>query len=271
MKFLARITGIVAAAAVLAAFADLCDAQEEEGGGDEPEKKSATLPWTADSSHYDDPNGFFRPSYDAYLKRIREARERKGGSNLALIGDGFLEGWDRYPEHVKKYFSPYTPLNLSVEGDMTQHVLYRLESPDLAKFKIEIAVLMVGANNNLSKVGDAVKGIMAVADKVKERWAGVTLIFVSLPPGAAGTDAVNSILKKNADGKNTFYLDMNEAMKAAGGFGKFTKDGVHFNDDGYQLLGENLSKTLAQVKSQNMFKRMGKPAAAAPPAKKKQK
>ncbi len=242
------------------AKAILCFSQTDE-------KKLAALacPWTPDSSHYE--ISYYKPAYDNCIKRLEEGLAKKSGCDLIFLGDTFVEGLELYPEILKKYFSSNIPLNLSVSGDLTQNVLYRLENPDMEKLKPKFVVLMVGAFNNLAKPDDTAKGITTIFEKIKKLWPESSIIFVSIPPVSGGYEKVNEKIQKEANGKNIFYLDLVQAMNDAGGFNKLSPDGMRFKEEGYNLFADNLSKKLAQAKSQSMFKKINKSPAKPAPAK----
>lgn len=90
-----------------------------------------------------------------------QARQLKqGGAEILFVGDSITHRWNKKSnrpgrteyEHNgeeiwQKYYAPYKAVNLGVDGDQTQHVLWRLENFDFSQVKPKLIVLLIGVNN----------------------------------------------------------------------------------------------------------------------------
>ena len=67
-------------------------------------------------------------------------------SSVLLIGDSLVNGLARYHRVWYKYFEPLRALNFSVDGDRTQHVLWRIENGEIP-LNLQVAFVHCGTNN----------------------------------------------------------------------------------------------------------------------------
>lgn len=78
-------------------------------------------------------------------ERLRAARDRDK-AELVFLGDSITEAWRTAPAWSAE-FGRYTPLDLGVAGDHTQHLLWRIEHGELDGLHPELAVVLIGVNN----------------------------------------------------------------------------------------------------------------------------
>jgi len=148
----------------------------------------------------------------AHLARLDEVRSPRGQVDLIFIGDSitanyalasgdpaynFLPIWD-------KYFAPHQALNLGVDGDQTQQVLWRLAHGEVAGLAPAHVVLLIGTNNLQSdepSVEDIVAGIAAVIASIHNRMPAAHVLVLSILPTTfsarrtARTNAVNTAIQ----------------------------------------------------------------------------
>jgi lysophospholipase L1-like esterase len=211
---------------------------------------TADLPITVipDKSKYDSEKG--KALLDVTLQRLEVA---KMGCQLIFIGDSITAGWmgSNGKEVWDHHFSKYQPLDYGIGGDRTQHVLWRLENPDLAAIHPKVAVLLIGTNNRTDSAADIATGVKAVINKTQTVFPGITIILHSIMPNQRATDlmaSANETIKTFADGNQVILLDIAALMTKEGDNWKgLDADKLHLTKAGYQLWANALDPLLEKL------------------------
>jgi lysophospholipase L1-like esterase len=203
---------------------------------------------TPDKTKYDSEKG--KASLDVTLKRLEEA---KAGCQLIFIGDSITAGWlggngkDVWAAH----FAKYQPLNFGIGGDRTQHILWRLENPDLTKIHPKVGVILIGTNNKEDTAENIAAGVKAVINKTQAVFPGIKLVLLSIMPNQRATELMataNQTIKTFADGKDVILLDIAALMTKEGDNWKgLSADKLHLSKEGYELWANALDPILAQL------------------------
>lgn len=136
-------------------------------------------------------------------------------------------------------------------GNMTDHVLYRLEEITLAKPKQ--VFLMIGINDLLQNVNpeQILKNQIQILEKIKTAKQDTGLTIQSLLP--ANEDRLlldikinneiyklNHLLDSYARKSNICYIDLHsEFLNTTGQLdNRYTFDGIHLNETGYKLWAQ---------------------------------
>ena len=191
-------------------------------------------------------------------------------AQIVFIGDSITDGWDSENAGLnvwKKEYVPMKALNLGINCDSTQHVLWRLdhgEVDDLANLKV--AIVMIGVNNkgiNRHKARDVAAGITAICGRLKKRAPHARILLLGVFPRFFGKDNnenVNKTISKLHDGKHIFYLNINNALLKEKGA---IRDRVgHLSEKGYEIWAAQIRPTLRKL----MRKQKHDPQAASRPA-----
>lgn len=171
-------------------------------------------------------------------------------ADVVLIGDSLVQFWPA--ELAARALGARRLLNYGVGLDRTQHVLWRLQAPELQALHPKLVVLLVGTNN-LSAGDDAcpiAAGIEAVAEHIQDLWPRARLTVISVLPRGydfafrdADRTAINVALKTRAtSGRRWSFLDADEGIscgsKAPCEY--YLPDAVHLSHRGYEVLSELL-------------------------------
>jgi lysophospholipase L1-like esterase len=171
-----------------------------------------------------------------------------GDSDLLLIGDSLAQLWPDVS------LSPLRVANLGIGGDSTQHLLWRLASPELSTLK-PIKVLIVIGTNNLgtgSQPCAIVAGIRKIIGKVGETWPSAQAAFLEITPRGADFGF-----------NNTWRLETNAAVRLIPGVKtinvddaitcdwhvpcqNYGDDNLHFSPAGYEIVGKAVKAALFQ-------------------------
>lgn len=145
--------------------------------------------------------------------------------------------------------TPYRIVNASISGETTSGGLTRIE-PALARFKPEIVILELGANDGLrgEPVEFTKKNLDAIVLACKKHHARVLLVGMRLPPNygpkyAADFAAVfPKLAKRRGLGFVPFMLE-----GFAGNLGDFQSDGMHPSEKAQNKVLSNIWNGLAPM------------------------
>ncbi len=168
-------------------------------------------PWIA-KQRAGNPDG---PWLQAHLANLNE-KEAMSRVDWVMFGDGLTADWATTgKELLDRQFYRRNILNLGVEGDMTQDMLWRLAHGEVYGIKPKLITVMVGRENITSSRGIStwvgrsdgkmLAGIKAVVEDLQKRCPGARIVLLSnLHRGAVAGDSIlanieetNMLIKKH--------------------------------------------------------------------------
>ena len=222
--------------------------EENAAAGTQSQCQAATPlmnPWTKRM-----PQGWWLKRHEATLAAL--GRE---DTQIVFLGDSITDGWDNEKGGLRiwgKEFEPLKSLNLGINCDSTQHVLWRLEHGAVDNLpSLKVAIVMIGVNNkgiNRHKPEDIAKGITAICETLKAKAPQAKILLLGVFPrhfGRDKNDDVNKIISKLHDGKRITYLNINDSLLNTKGA---IKDRVgHLTEKGYNVWATQMRATLKQL------------------------
>jgi lysophospholipase L1-like esterase len=194
----------------------------------------------------------FVESHESFLKRGKE-----GTIGVLFIGDSITHRWLDTQDLWEKYYGQYDPADFGIEGDKTQHVLWRFDKGELDGIHPKVVVLMIGTNNMSDPAEAIVQGDAKIVSEIHRRLPDTKLLLLGIfPRGAKPDDAVrakvkgiNAELSKLDDGDKTRYLDIGDKFLDASG--EITKeimpDALHPSHQGYQIWADAMQPLLDEM------------------------
>jgi beta-glucosidase len=210
---------------------------------------------------------WWMPRHQAVLERVKQ-----GNVDIIMVGDSITHGWERGGKPVwDQYYAQRNAVNMGFSGDKTEHVLWRLEHGEVNGINPKLAVLMIGTNNSGGDVYTSEQiadGVKAIVCQLRTRLPNTKVLILAIfPRGDAQqraikgqyadasynpqwkkNDEANKLIKKIADNKNIFYLDINK---------KFLKNGklptdimpdlLHPNEKGYQIWAKAMEPMVVKL------------------------
>ncbi|MCP4888265.1 MAG: DUF4976 domain-containing protein, partial [Planctomycetaceae bacterium] len=173
---------------------------------------------------------------------------KKGGADLAFIGDSITQGWEGRGKSVwDKYYGSRNAINLGIGGDRTEHVIWRLTHGNLGKIQPKVAVVMIGTNNtghfdqDPKEVADGVERILEI---LQQRLPDTKIVLHGIfPRGPNSLDlkrlnnvAINQHIRRFADGDRVHYLEVGDQfLEPDGTISKaIMPDLLHLSTEGYE-------------------------------------
>jgi len=195
-------------------------------------------PWTRGN-----PPGWWMDGHEQRLKA--PGREE---AQIVIIGDSISAAWFAAGEQ----FAPWKVLNLGVNCDSTQHVLWRIDHGELDNLpKLKVAVIEIGTNNqgiNRHPPEDIAKGVEAVCERVKQKAPQAKIILMAIFPkrfGAIKHEVANGLLAKLADDKQVFFVDINDKiLNTEGAVADFVG---HPTAKGYELWADEIRPLIEKL------------------------
>jgi beta-glucosidase len=201
------------------------------------------------------------PREGNWMKRHEAMNERvkQGNVDLLFIGDSITQGWEGAGKKVwEEFYGKRNAVNLGIGGDRTQHVLWRLDHGNIEGIKPKLAVLMIGTNNSGTNTSEQIaEGVTAIVEKLRTKLPETKVLVLGIfPRGATADDTkrkvnegANAIIKKLADNKHVFYLDIGD--KFLKDDGTLTKDVMpdllHLNEGSYRIWAESIEPKVKEL------------------------
>ena len=178
-------------------------------------------------------------------------REARAGSHTVLfLGNSLTQKWD--PSLWERYFASLNTLNAGVNGDRTEHLLWRIEHGNIDRQHPELVVLLIGTNdigrNRPAKI--TAEGVRQILRVLRSRMPTTRILLLGVLPRSElpGSERrrqvkeVNQLIRTCADGEHVFYVDIGVALLDRHGrlTSEVSPDGVHLSERGYMLLTDQL-------------------------------
>jgi lysophospholipase L1-like esterase len=193
---------------------------------------------------------------------VREAQ--KGGIDILFLGDSITEGWRNQGRNIwNNHYGSRHAAAFGIDGDRTQHVLWRIDHGELGGIKPRVVVLLIGTNNtgrekiDTSKirntVPETIEGVQTVVRKLREKLPHSKILLLAIFPRGTPDDPqraqialVNTTIAKLDDGRMVKFLDISPKFLGANGTlsVKIVPDLLHLNEHGYGIWAEAMEPTL---------------------------
>lgn len=174
-------------------------------------------------------------------------------ADIVFIGDSIVSNWTSPARGLpvwNKYFAGRA-LNFGVSGDLTQHVLWRMQQYPIARLHPRVAVVMIGSNNTHNTPQEVAGGVQAVVERTRALWPDAKIILMSITPfrhlNQLAIDT-NAIIRNYADNKTIFWVDLFSLMTPEGDNWKgIGPDHTHPNTEGYQMWADAILPLLDRL------------------------
>lgn len=187
------------------------------------------------------------------------ARVRKGGIDLVFLGDSIMQAWEGEGKAVwAKYYAKRKAVNFGINGDCTEHVLWRVLNGNVDGISPKLVVLLVGVNNarfNTSR--QIADGVTAIVQALRRKLPRTKVLLLGIfPQGRKAdnarrgiTDEANRMFKAIADGRMIHYLELGDKFMEPDGSitPKMMSDGVHPTAWGHEIWAKAMEPKVAEL------------------------
>jgi lysophospholipase L1-like esterase len=213
------------------------------------------------------------PRTGKQLERHEEFNKRvkQGNVDLIFIGDSITQGWEGAGKNVwNEFYGKRNAVNLGIGGDRTQHVLWRLDHGNIDGINPKLAVLMIGTNNSGSNTSQQIaEGVKLIVEKLRAKLPNTKVLVLGIFPRADNFDAAknktekgtpddakrkvnegaNEIIKKLADNKMVFYMDIGPKFLQPDGTlsREIMPDLLHLNEKSYRIWAESIEPKVKEL------------------------
>lgn len=184
--------------------------------------------------------------------------------NIIFDGDSITNNWVIGGAKIwEQHIQPMGVFNFAMNGDQTQHLLWRLQQGQLEGLNPKLVVLLVGTNNlgHGQSPEQTVEGIKAVVTRYREQCPAATLLLQAIfPCKPEASDPrrdeirrTNEQLKSLTSDKKLVFVDFGTHFLEADGRlnSKIMYDHLHLTPYGYQLWADALLPTIQSILASN--------------------
>lgn len=179
----------------------------------------------------------------------------KAYTNYLFLGDSITEYYD-----LGKYFPDMPVVNSGIAGDTTDDILNDMKGR-VYDYNPSKVFLLIGTNDlrDEKSVDEVVDNIKKIIEEIETNRKEAEIYLESIYPvneevnkkvvelrNNPDINEINDKIKKYAEEKNITYIDLHEKLINEEGLleKKYTKDGLHLNEEGYEVVTEELMKYL---------------------------
>jgi lysophospholipase L1-like esterase len=187
-------------------------------------------------------------------------RSKQGDIDLVFLGDSITDRWPRVGERSWLKLAPYKPANFGIEGDCTEHLLWRLEHGELEGISPKVVVVLIGSNNVFyfadEKPEWAARGIEKIVTMILARSPTSNVLLLGIFPRdekesrvRLTINAVNREIQHLGDGARVRFVDL--GAQFCDGSGNIPvdimPDAVHLSAKGYEIWERALESILPDM------------------------
>ncbi|MFN0197512.1 MAG: GDSL-type esterase/lipase family protein [Planctomycetaceae bacterium] len=177
------------------------------------QKQSAPKPGDYNNLGHPSTTPVDRPKRPGWLDRHQQycARAKEGEVDLVFLGDSLTQRWETAPNAWKKHFADRHAVQMGIDNDGTQQILWRIDHGTLDGIQPKLIVLLIGINNigNDDASPEEVRdGVKAILERLQKRLPESPVLLMGLLPyGYPGTNyaeriqQTNILIEELADGK----------------------------------------------------------------------
>jgi beta-glucosidase len=191
------------------------------------------------------------------------ARVKQGNVDLVFIGDSITQRWEQDGSEVwQKYYSRRNAVNLGIDGDRTQQVLWRLDHGNIDRISPNAAVVLIGTNNILgATVEEIADAIQTITEKLRAKLPKTKLLLLGILPRTATNgdreedidrviNEVNRKIAAIANNETVFFVDIGSRFRHEDGSllrEAFVSDAVHLSTKGYEIMAKAIEPLVARL------------------------
>jgi lysophospholipase L1-like esterase len=195
-----------------------------------------------------------------------ETARKETGCQVLFLGDSITAGWRGKGRKVwNENYAPLHAVNLGINNDRTQHLLWRLQNGGLGALRPKAIVLMIGTNNTGFEADgktprntppEIAGGVATLVGYLRTKLPNAKILLLAVFPrgekdsaSRAQVNEVNKLIAPLHDGKHVFFLNIGAKFLAPNGTlpRDIMPDLLHPNERGYKIWADAIRKPLAKL------------------------
>ena len=193
--------------------------------------------------------------HEGFLAEAKQIRPK-----VVFLGDSITDAWRTEGKAVwDEHFAPLNAANFGIDGDRTQHVLWRIQNGEFDSIKPKVIVLMIRTNNTpkgRNTPPEVIEGITAVVRRLRSKLPETKILLLAIFPRGQKGDLIrdqlreiNAAISKLNDGKWVRFLDINSKFLQTDGTlsTEIMPDLLHPNQNGYRVWADAIRAELAAM------------------------
>lgn len=195
--------------------------------------------------------------------RNRELVERavQAQPDFMILGDSITQRWEQDGREAwAKSIAPLKAANFGIDGDGTEHLLWRIQNSGLGKrFTPKAVAVLIGVNNigRGCLPNDVILGLAACVKAIRSQSPATKVLVLGVfPAGQSGGDdvrgtirAINKGYAALADNRQVFYADVGGAFLEKDGAisPAIMADFLHLTPKGYGIYAREVEPAIRKV------------------------
>ncbi len=187
--------------------------------------------------------------------------------DVVFLGDSITQAWGGRDREVlatgaaafERFFGEMDTGNFGIDGDRTQHVLWRIDHGLFLRGRSKVVVLLIGTNNlPTDSPRDIAAGVHEILTRLRQVLpAGEILLLGLLPRGASAEDPARAAVNETNSRLAAFeslprvtYMDLAGVLADAEGAPReelYAGDKLHLSARGYEVLAEVLHPVITEL------------------------
>jgi len=178
---------------------------------------------------------------------------KQGPYEAVFDGDSITDYW-QLGDRLKQRYPTLKLLDVAIEGDQVQNVLWRVQHGELDGQDPKLIMLLIGTNNSFQDPKDIAAGIKLIIGEYETRCPDAHILLLGLFPRAwaatapdrAWIKSVNMVLATLSSDPKVTYMDIGDKFLQPDG--TLTKeimtDSLHPSDKGYVIWADAIQPVI---------------------------
>ena len=186
----------------------------------------------------------------------------KGGVDLLFLGDSITDDYRKIPgawAFFEERYGKDHPANFGIDGDRTQHLLFRILNGECDHIAPKVAVILIGTNNTGEDSPEAIaKGIKACVDATRQKLPTTRVLLLGLFPRGGSPEnndkrkiilRVNQLIAPLDNGDSVRFLNLyDKFLEPDGTLSKDVMyDSLHPSLRGYHIWADAMQPLLDEM------------------------
>ncbi len=180
--------------------------------------------------------------------------------DFVIMGDSITQRWEQNGADAwKRSIAPFKAVNMGIDGDGTEHLLWRIRNCGIGKaFTPRLVALLIGVNNlgAGNPPHEIAAGMAACVKELRSLSPSTKILIIGVFPMGERPDDDRELIKElnasyaaMADSKSVFFADIGAAfLEKDGSISKKTMDDfLHLTPKGYETYAKEISPVIKSL------------------------